>query len=286
MVAEPIEFPSEDQGDPWRQVLARVRRDLRAAAVDMSIAEVRFLVDQYYTIQDFRIQATGQSRALDASGEPHLTTAFVGDGMIWIEESIKAVMDRYTRSEPTGMGAWARGVVGIGPVLSAGLLANVDIAHCVTVGHLWSFAGLNPTATWDKGQKRPWNARLKVLCWKIGESFVKQSGHKDDIYGKVYLNRKVYEQTRNDSGALADQAKTKLERFKIGKDTDAYAAYSAGKLPPAHIHARAKRYAVKAFLADWWSEYYRRHHGTEPPLPYPLAHLGHAHYREGKGWLD
>ena len=63
---------------------------------------------------------------------------------------------------------------------------------------------------------------------------------------------------------------------KIGKDTDAYAAYSQGRLPPAHIHARAKRYAIKLFLAHLHHKMYMEHYGKEPPLPYAIAHLDHA----------
>jgi hypothetical protein len=270
---------------PERIEQALTRRDLRVAAESLTVEQVRYLVDLYYGWQDFRIQAGNQVSALDKSGEPAAAIAYTSQQMHRLEDDIKAMLDRYTRVEPTGMGEWAREVVGIGPVISAGLLANVKIEHCPTVGHLWSFAGLNPEARWEKGQKRPWNARLKVLCWKMGESFIKVQNNPRDIYGKVYVARKLYEQQRNESGALADQAKAKLQRFKNGKDTDAHKAYSAGILPPAHIHARARRYAVKAFLADFWSEWYRRHFKQEPPLPYPVAHLGHVHVREGASWI-
>ena len=275
-----IEIPALDQTE-----IVLTRRDLRAAVESLTVEQARWLVDQYYAWQDFRMQAGSQVAALTKTAEPCAAIDYAGGQLRRLEDDVKAMLDRYTRVEPTGMGAWAREVVGIGPVISAGLLANIDITKCPTVGHLWSFAGLNPEAVWAKGQKRPWNARLKVLCFKIGESFVKVQSNKNDIYGKVYVARKLYEVERNTSGVLAGQAAQKLERFKIGKDTDAYKAYSTGLLPPAHIHARARRYAVKAFLADFWSEWYRRHHGQEPPLPYPLAHLGHIHVREGVGWI-
>jgi transposase len=131
---------------------------------------------------------------------------------------------------------------------------------------------------------RPFNARLKVLCWKIGESFVKVKNNDEDIYGKVYDLRKRLEEERNESGQFADQAKAKLEKFKIGKDTDAYKAYSAGKLPPAHIHARAKRYAVKLFLAHYHHVAYEVQYGETPPKPYVIEHLGHAHYIAPPNW--
>ena len=170
------------------------------------------------------------------------------------------------------------GICGIGPVIAAGLLAHIDIEKAPTVGHIWNFAGLNPFQDWNKGEKRPWNASLKTLCWKIGQSFVKVSNNDKDVYGKIYKKRKEYEMAKNEAGDYAEQAKQKLERFKIGKDTEAYKYYSEGKLPPAHIQQRAERYAVKMFLSHLHEVWYREHYGTEPPKPFVISQLGHAHY--------
>jgi hypothetical protein len=49
-------------------------------------------------------------------------------------------------------------------------------------------------------------------------------------------------------------------------------------LPPGHIHERAKRYAVKLFLSALHEVWYYYRYGTRPPKPYPITHLGHAHY--------
>ena len=168
-------------------------------------------------------------------------------------------------------------MVGVGPVIAAGLLAHIDIHKAKTAGALWKYAGLDPSAQWKKGQKRPWNAALKVLCWKLGESFVKVSGNKNDVYGKIYKQRKELEAQRNESGEFAEQAKAKLEKFNIGKTTDAYKAYSIGKLPPAHIHARATRFAVKLFLSHLQEVWWKHEFHTDPPAPYAMVHQGHAH---------
>lgn len=133
--------------------------------------------------------------------------------------------------------------------------------------------------------KRPWNADLKRLCWLIGESFVKVQANKHDVYGRVYVERKALEIERNEAGAFADQAAAALKAKRIGKDTDAYKACSQGKLPPAHIHARAKRYAVKLFLAHWQHVAYESHFGTPPPKPYVLEHVpGHVHFIAPPNW--
>lgn len=260
--------------------IQRLSRDLKSAAVTLSRAECRFLVDAYYQIQEYRKAAFNQERSLETSGEPHAVITWYAEQSESIENQIKRALDSYSGADPVGQ--WARSIVGIGPVIAAGLLCHIDIEKAPTVGHIWSFAGLDPTKEWGKGEKRPWNAALKTLCWKIGESFVKVSGHKDDIYGKIYLERKALEQARNERGEFADQARAAMEKKKFGKTTDAYGHYSAGRLSPAHIHARAKRYAVKLFLSHLHEVWYTHHFKKAPPLPYPIAFMGHAHKIEAK----
>jgi hypothetical protein len=264
------------------EAVQKLTRDLRKASASLSAGEARFLVDYYYAIQEDRIRSAHQARTLALSEEPHEVLAWLGSQTGVLEVQIKGALGAYAAADPVGR--WSQSIVGIGPIIAAGLLAHIDIEKAPTVGHIWRFAGLDPTVEWKKGVKRPWNASLKTLCWKIGESFVKVSGNENDIYGKLYLARKATEQTRNESGALADQAAAKLARFKIGKDTDAYAAYSIGKLPPAHIHARAKRWAVKLFLAHWHAVAYRAKFGTDAPKPYVLSQLQHGHEIAVPNW--
>mgnify|MGYP000235817743 CR=1 FL=1 len=265
--------------------LDRLSRDLKAASATLSHEEARFLVDLYYTMQDDRKRAHNQVRAMSETEpleEPHEIVAWVANGSQRLEDEIRKALDVYSSSQD--LGAWAKSNFGIGPVIAAGLLAHIDISKAPTVGHIWRFAGLDPTLEWQKGQKRPYNAKLKTLCWKIGESFVKVSNNPNDVYGKVYAERKLQETAKNDAGDFADQAAEKLKRFKIGKDTDAHKAYSQGKLPPAHIHSRAKRYATKLFLSHYHHVGYELLYGTEPPKPYILNQPNHTHYLSPPNW--
>ena len=255
--------------------ITKLSKDLKEASITLSKNEARFLVDSYYSMQDNRIRANNQVRALYESGEPHEVLDWLAENNRVLENQVKRSLDAYSVSNETGR--WARSVVGIGPVIAAGLMAHIDITKAPTVGHIWSFAGLDPTQEWSKGQKRPFCAKLKNLCWKIGESLVKTSANKNDVYGHIYVERKAQEIAKNEAGEFADQAAAKLKKFKIGKTTDAYKAYSEGKLPPAHIHSRAKRYAVKLFLSHFHEMAYLFEYGTKPPLPYPIAIQGHAH---------
>lgn len=260
----------------------RLTRDLKSAAGTLSTGEARFLVDYYYAMQGDRIRAGHQARTLDEADEPHEVIAWLGANTAIIESQIKRALDAYTEHQLVSR--WAKSITGIGPIIAAGLVAHIDITKAPTVGHIWRFAGLDPTVTWEKKTKRPWNASLKTLTWKIGESFVKVSGHDKDVYGKLYLERKAKEQVRNDAGELAEQAATKLTRFKIDKATEAYQAYVSGRLPPGHIHARAKRWTVKLFLAHYHAVAYRAHFGTEAPKPYVLSQLQHGHEIRCPNW--
>lgn len=263
-----------DETEPSLRIL---RRDLRQAARELGPDEIRFLVDLYYQMQDYRKASANQIIALSKSEEPGQIMRWAASRMEEMESTIKGVLDSYTDAEPTGMGLWAKGHYGIGQVISAGLLAHIDITKAPTVGHIWRFAGLDPTQKWEKKTKRPWNADLKTLCWKIGQSFMKFHNRDECFYGHVYAERKAQEIAKNEAGEFAAQAAHALEAKTYRKETTALASYSAGRLPPAHIDARARRYAVKLFLAHWFEEAYRRHYKTEPPLPYPIAHLGHVH---------
>lgn len=254
--------------------IQRLTRDLKKAATTLSAGEARFLVDAYYSMQDQRIRTNNQIRALSESGEPHSVIAWYAKQSEQLEKSVQRALDAYSNSQP--LGQWARSIVGIGPVISAGLLAHIDVTK-PTAGHVWAFAGYDPTKAWEKGQKRPWNAALKTLCWKAGESFVKVQSRDGDFYGKLYAERKAFETETNAGGGYADQAKSILSAKRFGKDTEAFGHYTAGHLPPAHIHARAKRYAVKLFLAHYHAIGHFIETGKCPPKPWVIEHGGHAH---------
>lgn len=253
-------------------VLAKLNKDLRTAAKLMSNAEARFLVDTYYSIQKMRIRQGNQEKALEKMGEPHAFVSFSAANSEVLEDQIKAALNIYSKNHP--MCIWPRSITGIGPVICAGLIAYLDVTKSSSAGGFWSYAGLNPAAKWEKGQKRPWNANLKTLCWKTGESFVKVKSRESDVYGKIYDARKAYEEAKNERGDYADQAALALVQRKI-QEKAAVERLKSGMLLQAHIHERAKRYATKIFLSHLYEVMHRIHHGTPGPIPYVIAHLNH-----------
>ena len=255
--------------------IARLTRDLKTAAATLTDKEARFLVDAYYLVQENRIRTDAQIRAMMESGEPCAVLSWLSEQSRVLETEVKGALDKYSAGHEVG--EWLRGVVGIGPVIAAGLMAHINIEMAPTAGHIFSFAGLNPNVKWKKGQKRPWNAALKVLCWKAGESFVKTKGNDNSVYGKLYDKRKAEEEEKNVAGEFAEKAAQILASKRIGKTTEAFKHYSEGRLPPGHLHARAKRWAVKIFLSNLHEVWFEKHYGRPAPAPYPFAHLGHVH---------
>jgi hypothetical protein len=257
--------------------IARLSRDLANAAATLGDAEVRFLVDAYYQMQDQRIRSEGQIRSIQKSDtpEPHIVLSWLSDQSRAMEGQIKRALGKYVDAHP--MGEWFENVYGIGPVIAAGLVAHIDINKAPTVGHIWRYAGIDPTLKWERKSKRPWNAELKVICWKAGQSFMKFAAEDECFYGHVYRENKAKLMQRNERGEFFERSAQILVEKNFNKTTDAFKAYSVGRLPPAHIDAMARRYAVKLFLAHMHSEMCRRILKTEPPLPYPIAHGGHVH---------
>lgn len=327
----------KDEQEIGLEPLSRITKDLREAAKMLTKPELRYLVDFYYQIQANRIRAAAQTRATEEAKEPNRLIAWLGTNQRGLEARIKGALNAATDIPPESV--WAKSQAGIGPVIAAGLLAHIDIEKAPTAGHIWRFAGLDPsvrwfghdaakvrvkellgsaepthedvpvlavklsmsadrlfvrldepvevpfrrTAPWSKARlvailaKRPWNANLKTLCWMMGESFVKVSGKDDAFYGKLYARRKAIEVAKNTERLFADQAAASLEAKKYDHSTEAYKAYIDGRLPQARIHLRAERWAVKIFLSHYQQVSYFHRYGTRAPVPFPIAHLGHAH---------
>jgi hypothetical protein len=271
----------------------RLTRDIAKASVTLTDSEARFLVDSYYAMQENRKRSSMQMAALEKAGEPNAVMAWLSEQDETIEGQIKRALDKYT--DQKYIGRWMKSITGIGPVIAAGMMAHINIRKCEcvpykgmkekpvhdcygisTAGHIYRYAGLEPTVVWEKGKLRPWNAALKTLCWKVGQSFMKFSNKPECFYGQIYRQKKDYYIKKNEAGDYREEALSRKD--KVGKNTEAYKHLSEGKLPPGQIDARARRYAVKIFLSHLHEIWYRHEFGVEPPKPYAISILGHGDY--------
>ncbi len=103
------------------------------------------------------------------------------------------------------------------------------------------------------GYQSNWNDRLKVLAWKAGTSFVKQSAKRSGY-------RKLYDKIKKEE--------IKLHPKPIKEN-------SKTLFNPGHLHNRAMRKVVKIFLAHLWQTW-RRQQGLEATEPYAKQLLHHS----------
>lgn len=305
----------EDFIDPamWDGI-GKINKDLLAATEFMVPDEARHLSDFFYTIQDMRIAKAAQIRAQKAADEPHETLVWFFDQLKVFENQAGKALTKF--AETSQAGRWAMSQKGVAGVISAGLLAHIridknDPKHSATSpGKLFQYGGVNPEATWEKGQKRPWNAKLKTLvCYKLGECLVKVQNHEDAFYGHLYRDRKLIELRRNDSGQYSAQAAHDAQVEKklrtgarqtglYGADTDAWkwvnGCFTAGvcmalqdhSAMPLHIQedAKAKTQWLKEHRARVLEEAWVGPGNGQPMLPPSQIH-GRARRHAAKIFL-
>lgn len=267
-----------------QSAITKLNKDLRSAATMMSRDEARFLVDTYYSLQNNRIREKNRLRQL--GDEPSQAIAYFSDNFYFLEKQVPKMLQLYCEND--FVGRWLLSICGIGPVLAAGLLAHIDLTKKDeqgnyinnNAGQVLAFGGMAGFGQkWEKGQKRPWNATLKVLFWKAGESFIKVQSRDADYYGKVYASWKQTLTERNERGKFAQRAAQCLAEKKYGKETEAYKAYSTGRLPLAHIHAMARRKAIGLFVSHLWEVMFRHQFpDRQCRKPYAIDKLGHETY--------
>jgi hypothetical protein len=238
-------------------------------AAKLNDAEARALVVNYYQSQEMRKSADMQIRHLgEKASVPQLQ--YTADSFAIVEQQVARMLAKY--AEGSAVGRWCLRQHGVGPVITAGLLAHLDIKQAPTVGHFWRFAGQDPSAKWEKGQKRPYNAQLKQLCFYLGECFKRTSNHPDSVYGAIYRSRKALLVERNENGFNAERAKTyKTMSAEVRKKL------AEGKLPDGNLDRQACNYTAKMFLSHLHAVMHFDHYGKAPPKPFAISILGHAH---------
>lgn len=176
-------------------------------------------------------------------GKSNLDAQFERDTLQLVQmdpilKNVKKTMTLYGQLVPVW--GWATGIKGLGEGgLAAQLLAQIDDIHKFdTVAALWRFAGFavmeGKAEKNQKGEKSHFNRRLKGVCFNIADQFIKQQtpGYVEIYYAEKERQRELY------PGPIANGNGKKIY-------TD------------AHIHNRAWRKMIKAFLRDLWVEWQR-----------------------------
>ena len=188
--------------DEFLTPIYRLSRDMitamRQGGGGVTDNEARYFVDLYYEEQEQRIRLNNQVKGLERDAvktgnkaEPHLALDWLLGQKTQMETNVKKMLEIYVEGHE--MAWFFQQTTGGGPILSAGLLAHIDIKKCDTAGDLWSFAGLNPNTQWcgrDEA-KRIWDDtpgddltdRLVRVAKKINrtpENLIRMAQYKPD----------------------------------------------------------------------------------------------------------
>jgi len=272
-----MELNDNENAEPVQEAFAlpaaRLTKAEQVIVQGMTTMMAGDVVQGYYAMQENRLRIASHIREAEKRGEDITIITSVLEAARVAETRAASTLDAWSAAQP--LGAWARECKGVGPIIAAGLLSQIDVERAKHVSSVWRFAGLDPTAVWGKGEKRPHNAFLKVLCWKLGDSFVKVSGREGSVYGRIYKDAKAEYVLRNQRGDYAEQAATKLQSKKIS-DVALRTHLESGKLSDGQIDLRARRKAVKIFLSHYWTKG-RMLEGLPVDDPWIIGRDGHSH---------
>jgi len=149
---------------------------------------------------------------------------------------------------------WLKSIKGISHLLSAQLIAYIDIDKFDKVSSLWHYVGMHVvggTAPKRKrGSKIDWNPQLRMICYKISDSFIKQRTPK---YRSIYDKEKKRQLKLLRDHGLLDNQLLDVSKRKKGETRIVLKPILSMSSPPKsklHVENRARRKAVKEFLKD------------------------------------
>ena len=252
------------------------------------LQSIRIMTRMYYDYQDERIaldnrmgqkkDGTPKKKAPERDDAYLLTLLARRDELDALCNGIEKEVAKLVKQTPL----WKEFLVnvnGVGIMMAAVILSEIDIYKATTVSKIWQFAGMNPgmvigkqwkkvkgkktlvtTGTLIRGDKktkdfvRPYNEFLKAkLLGVLGSSFLKSKSP----YAEFYYNMRQ-----------------RLEAKNWGED----AKNPSDKNHPKanHQHKAANRYMVKMFLIDLYVAW-RTIEGLPVRAPYQEEYLGHKH---------
>lgn len=241
------------------------------------LKHITFLIRDFYQMQEHRIAMGNQLlslsnpkalKALKAKEKKQRKEEievlnYFYEKFHLLEKELEKEIHKNIKDHP--MWSWLKEVKGIGPLLGAALLSNIDITRADHASSVWKFCGLavdpetGRAERLQAGKKASYNPEMKTICWKIGESFVKTKGK----YRGIYDTSKLFYQKKFPKTVFLKNEKDEFVKNKQGKKIKVYTK--------GHIHAMSKRRTVKLFLSHLWVSW-REMEGLS--VSEPFSHRG------------
>lgn len=122
--------------------------------------------------------------------------------------------------------------------------------------------------------KPPYNTKAKTITYQIIDNIIRKGASE---YATLYRKRKAYEVANNEAGYYVNEAKNQLRKKNYESET-AKTCLAQGKLTPAHIDRRARRYVAKIFLSHYFELLWIEKYGRLPKLAPVFSDGNHYHY--------
>lgn len=216
----------------------------------------RMLLD----VQKVRTGMENRAGAIERDGLPEEWSAparAVVEELARTEKGLNRYLEQQAKRHP--MAAWVKQQKGIGLPGFARLIGITGpLDRFATVSKLWRYLGLavigGEAERKQKGVKLSYSPQGKVLCFQLGESIVKTG--KGGEYRAVYDDKRAAYFARERTGPSGCPT-GRVHKTKTGAIVACVKADESGKETSAHIHAMARRFAVKRLLRRAWTEWRR-----------------------------
>jgi hypothetical protein len=171
--------------------------------------------------------------------------------------------------------------------LAAQVLAQIDDpGKFATISKLWRFSGYavidGEIEHRQKGEKAPFNARLKSIVYLVVDQFIKQQ---TPVYSDLYYAEKERQRVLHPE-PICKECGGACKSKKNGDGHTVYRCIECGGMAnftDAHIHNRAIRKVARVFLQHLWLVW-RESEGLPVSKPWIIEHGGHADYIVPPGW--
>ncbi len=163
--------------------------------MQLQAVSLRTLVRSYYSIQKVRVQVSNRIQMLQRDSEISETEAellhqLLNKRVLKVEKDLASDITDIISEHPLYQ-SWLSKVMGVGPILSAALIAEIwDIRRFDTISRLWAYAGMHTIDVTPDGKKRwfPSYAEAHMFARRCAELVAKSAekwGKEIDVDAKT-----------------------------------------------------------------------------------------------------
>jgi hypothetical protein len=239
---EPVKKVKKPKKEAGPDDVPRLKNAIVAQAKEYNREQARMVVDLYYSIQKLRV---GSGNKVDA--HRRLVDILPNDGdlisqlhgnLTLVEKQAARGLKAFAKAQP--LGQWCLSNLGVGPVITAGLLSHIDIHRAVTAGAIWRYAGLDPTMKWhgNTAMNQMVKAAFSVERSEAGAMLwlSKATGYRvSEIFSKIGIPAPTPIQVRNRiseiSGVGVKTVEEVFEKYPIHLDNAVTHACSEFDVP-------------------------------------------------------